>query len=109
MFHKILHSYYNTFEEYNRRSSSECQSRTRRRICGRGKVVKINLDSNMKVKQKQGEGSRRVRANIQIYGFPIVKVKQVLQGKRFVKIKVDLKHIDKITTIKVEQIEQKEK
>jgi len=63
----------------------------------------------MKIKQEQGEGSRRVRANLQIYGFPTVKVKQVLQGKRFVKTKVDLKHIDKITTMKVEEIKQKEK
>ncbi len=61
----------------------------------------------MKIKQEQGEGSRKVGTNLQIYdGLAIMKVEQVSQGKGYVRIGVDLKHTNKILVIKAKQVEQ---
>ncbi len=63
------------------------------------KLPKSILDSNSESKtgtrwgRGQGEGSKRVRTNFQIYhGFPTVKMEHILQGEGFEKTKVDLKH-----------------
>ncbi len=51
-----------------------------------------------------------MEANLPIYdGLPTVKVKQVSQGEGSMKEKVDLKHTNQISSVKVEQVEQKEK
>jgi hypothetical protein len=62
----------------------------------------------MKIKQEQGEGSRRVGTNLYIYdGLAIMKVEQVSQGEGYVKIGVDLKHTNNILTIKAKQVKPK--
>jgi hypothetical protein len=51
-----------------------------------------------------------VGTNLQIYdGLPTINVEQVSQGDRSIKAKVDLKHTNQISILKVEQVEQKEK
>jgi hypothetical protein len=88
----------------------KCLSRTRRRIREGGKVAKISLDFYMKIKQKQGKGSKKVGTNLQIYdGFPSVKLEQVSQGEGFTRIRVDFKHTNQIPTVKVEQVELEKK
>ncbi len=72
------------------------------------KLHKLVQIWTMKIKQEQGEGSRRVGTNLYIYdGLAIMKVEQVSQGEGYVKIGVDLKHTNKILTIKAKQVKPK--
>jgi hypothetical protein len=51
-----------------------------------------------------------MRTDLQICdGFPVVKVEQISQGEEYVRVGVDLKHTNKILTVKMEQIKHKKR